>query len=227
MRPGQDLVVAGYAGLAGARRIAAEWTAELSRWFSPAYIRKLQNDCSGAVKYAGAENLPGSGEMCADAEDLPGSIEMCAGIRERPAACRPDWEALGATEWEEAGEGGIYTALWNLSGAYGTGFSVDLRKVPVKQGTIEVCERFGLNPYRLLSDGCVVLVSDNGGGLVRCLEAEGTAAAVVGEVRAGIAREITYGEVRGFMERPREDEFRRLERAFAGEPRERGTAGAV
>ncbi len=176
---------------------------------------------------AGAEDLLGSGEMCAGAEDLPRNGEMCAGIRERPAACRPDWEALGATEWEEAGEGGIYTALWNLSGAYGTGFSVDLRKVPVKQGTIEVCERFGLNPYRLLSDGCVVLVSDNGGGLVRCLEAEGTAAAVVGEVRAGIAREITYGDVRGFMERPREDELRRLEHGFAGEPRERGTAGAV
>ena len=28
------------------------------------------------------------------------------------------WNAYGVTECETAGEGGIYTALWNLSGAY-------------------------------------------------------------------------------------------------------------
>lgn len=172
LRPGQDLVVAGFAGLAGSRRIAAERDAELSRWFSAAYRAKLRE--------------------------------------EQPAACRPEWILCGASEWEEAGEGGVYTALWTLSGAYGVGFTVDLRKIPVKQGTIEICERYGLNPYRLWSEGCTVLAADNGGRLTERLAAEGVTAAVIGCIREGIAREVTYGDVRGFMERPREDELCRL-----------------
>ena len=172
LRPGQDLVVAGFAGLAGSRRIAAERDAELSRWFSAAYRAKLRE--------------------------------------EQPAACRPEWILCGASEWEEAGEGGVYTALWTLSGAYGVGSTVDLRKIPVKQGTIELCERYGLNPYRLWSEGCTVLAADNGSRLTERLAAEGVTAAVIGCVCEGIAREVTYGDVRGFMERPREDELCRL-----------------
>lgn len=193
MRPGQDLVAAGYAGLAGSRRIAAERAEELSRWFSSVYIEKLQQDGQEPSGFVSA------------------GLSGCADVRENsPAAHFPNWIALGATEWEEAGEGGIYTALWNLSGAYGTGFTIDLRRIPVKQGTIEICERYGLNPYRLLSDGCTILAADNGGQLVQRLMSEGIAAAVIGCVREGIAREVTYGDVRGFMERPREDEICRL-----------------
>ena len=180
MRPGQDLVAAGYAGLAGSCRIAEERTEELKRWFSASYIEELRKGDS-------------------------------------VTACKAYWTAIGASEWEEAGEGGIYTALWNLSGAYMLGFTVDLRKIPVKQGTIEICERYGLNPYRLLSDGCIVLAADNGGRLVERLTADGVAAAVIGCVRGGITREVTYGDVRGFMERPREDELARLRRAPVGD----------
>ncbi len=190
MRPGQDLVVAGYAGLAGACRIAEERPEELSRWFPVSYIEKLKKD-GRAWCAAGGYGL---------AEARYASAETA------PAA----WSARGASEWEEAGEGGIYTALWNLSGAYMTGFTVDLRKIPVTQATVEICERYGLNPYRLLSYGCTVLAADNGGRLAERLETEGVAAAVIGRVREGIAREVTYGDVRGFMERPRADELSRL-----------------
>ncbi len=189
MTPGQELVAAGYAGYAGSRRIAEERSEELARWFSKAYIRDLQKK-----------------DPMADAlRSLSGRQQA-----EAPRGSFPNWTDWGATEWEEAGEGGIYTALWNLSGAYRLGFMVDLRRIPVKQGTIELCERYALNPYRLLSDGCVVLVSDNGGRLVQRLEAEGIAAAVIGSVRPDIVREIFYGDVHGFMERPREDELCRL-----------------
>ena len=42
------------------------------------------------------------------------------------------------------------------------GFEVDLYRIPVRQETIEVCERYELNPYRLLSSGCVLAAADNG-----------------------------------------------------------------
>ena len=53
------------------------------------------------------------------------------------------------TAYEEAGEGGILAALWNLSGRYGMGITFDLRRIPIRQITVEICELWGLNPYRL------------------------------------------------------------------------------
>ena len=172
LRPGQDLVMAGYAGREGSRRIAEVKKDELQRWFSKEYVE-----------------LMGQGSTInIDNSSLP-------------------WQEYGATEWECAGEGGIFTALWNLSGAYRRGFQVDLYRIPVRQDTIEVCERYELNPYRLYSKNCVIAAADNGYHLAERLIREGIPAAVIGVVSRGIGREIHYGQVRGFLERPREDEL--------------------
>lgn len=123
---------------------------------------------------------------------------------------RQDWEALGATEYEMAGEGGIFTALWTLSGTYQKGLSVELREIPVRQSTIEICERYNLNPYRLWSGGCAVLAAENGGRLVRRMKELGIDGAVIGYVRNGAEKEILCGGEKGCLERPRPDEIYRV-----------------
>ncbi len=131
---------------------------------------------------------------------------------ENPAAL-PSWEEfreLGATEYEAVEEGGILTALWTLSGTYHRGMSVNLRAIPVRQRTIEICERFELTPYRLWSGNCGVLVTDNGWRLAERLKAKGVYAAVMGRVEAGALKEICYGDETGCMERPRPDEVYRI-----------------
>lgn len=175
MKPGQDLVVAGFAGLEGTRQIARVREKELCQWFSTGYVRQMQT-CREVVLDQNPEH----------------------------------WKGLGATEWEMAGEGGIYTALWNLSGAYMTGFQIHLYQIPVKQGTIEVCERFDLDPYRLYCENCMVFVTDNGGHMVEALEREGISSAWIGVAKQGMAREIYYGQVHRFMDRPREDELYKI-----------------
>ena len=122
---------------------------------------------------------------------------------------RGDWEALGATEYEMTGEGGIFTALWTLSGTYQRGVSVDLLSIPIRQKTIELCEHYELNPYRLWS-GCALLVAENGGGLVRKLETMGICGAVIGCVLAGAAKEIRCHGETGCLERPGLDEVYRI-----------------
>ena len=57
----------------------------------------------------------------------------------------------------EAGEGGIFAALWNMAEACNAGFTVDMKKLPILQETIEVCEALELNPYEIASGGCAVL----------------------------------------------------------------------
>lgn len=173
--PGQDLVIAGYAGCAGARLVALKKEDELLSRFSKEFVRGMKE---------------------------PDTWEI--GEASHP------WADYGAAEWEEAGEGGIYTALWVLSGAYGTGFELDLYRVPVKQAALEVCEQYDLNPYRLYSQNCMVFSAENGEHLAEVLRGHGIRASVAGRVKKGVGREVYYGEVRGFMERPREDELTRV-----------------
>lgn len=120
------------------------------------------------------------------------------------------WEMakeLGATEFERIGGGGIFTALWNLSGCYRQGITIYLHDIPVRQNTIELCERYELMPYRLWSGNCAVLVANNGRKLIRKLAAEGINAAIIGQVRAGVRKEICQGMKAGCMERPKPDEI--------------------
>lgn len=175
MKPGQDLVVAGFAGLAGTVILTREKRTSLERWFSGDYLDMILGH--GNVTWH--ENLE-------------------------------YWKPFGATECEPAGEGGILTALWNLSGAYETGIAFSLRQIPVKQETIEICERLELNPYRLYSQGCCLLVADNGGQTVEALTREGIFAQVIGRVNRGIAREMISAEGHGYLERPQPDEMKKV-----------------
>ena len=54
-------------------------------------------------------------------------------------------------------EGGIFAALWEMAAAKNVGLSVDLKNIPIRQHTIEVCEYFNLNPYMLRSGGTLLL----------------------------------------------------------------------
>lgn len=117
------------------------------------------------------------------------------------------YKEYGATECEPVSEGGILAAVWNLSGAYRVGIEFSLRKIPIKQNTIEICERFELNPYRLLSGNCFLLTSDNGGDLVREFNKKGISCSVIGKVTHGMKRIIDHGGSKGYLDRPTEDEL--------------------
>lgn len=188
LKAGQELVVVGYAGLAGTKVLLEARKEELKHWFSDEYLEL-------AAAREGVDQL---------------AAKLLGEDAEQGKAALLDmefWSEFGAAECEPAGEGGIYTAVWNLSGAYETGVEFSLRQIPVVQETIEICERLELNPYRLYSRGCYLLASDNGGRMVRRLAEAGIPAAVIGSVSRGIAREVLNVESRGFMERPQKDEL--------------------
>ena len=119
-------------------------------------------------------------------------------------------ESAGATEWEYIEEGGILTALWNLSGAYGKGITFSILKFPVRQEIIEVCELLDLNPYRLWSGECILMAADHGEDLVAKLAEDGIFAKVIGKVEKGIARKMTGVGGTGYLERPQPDEIYKI-----------------
>ncbi|MBR6770030.1 MAG: hydrogenase maturation factor [Lachnospiraceae bacterium] len=106
-----------------------------------------------------------------------------------------------------AAEGGIFASLWELAEGAGVGLEIDLKRIPIKQETIEVCEFFGINPYELKSGGCLLVAVDNGWRLVRELEKQQIPAALIGRTTQGRDRVVFQGEERRFLERPKPDEL--------------------
>ena len=113
----------------------------------------------------------------------------------------------GVSAMHDVTEGGIFGALWEMAEASGVGLEIDLKKIPVKQETIEVCEFFGINPYELISSGSMLMASADGNMLVRELEKKGIHAAVVGKAVAGNDRVLNNEEERRFLEPPKTDEL--------------------
>ena len=117
----------------------------------------------------------------------------------------------GAAALHDVSGGGIFRALWELAERAETGIRIDLKKIPVKQETIEVCEVFGLNPYELLSGGALLMTAEDGEVLVEKLAAEGISAAVIGRLTDDNDRVIvTHGEEGDelrYLDRPRTDEI--------------------
>lgn len=104
-------------------------------------------------------------------------------------------------------EGGIFAALWEMAAAANVGLSIDLKNIPIKQHTIEVCEYFNLNPYMLRSGGTLLLACANGVRIVEQLKNAGVQAAVIGQTTAGNDRLIRYDDEARFLEPPKMDEY--------------------
>lgn len=74
-----------------------------------------------------------------------------------------DVSVSAAPDFEDAKEGGVFGAMWRLLKRNNLGAEFSQRAIPVRQQTIEICEMFSLDPYRMESEGCRVwIVSDMG-----------------------------------------------------------------
>ena len=118
---------------------------------------------------------------------------------------------IGASAMHDVTEGGIFGALWEMAAASGVGLTVDLKKIPLRQETIEICEVFDINPYMLISSGSLLIGTNHGYQLVQELERAGIHAAVIGYATEGNDRVVINGEERRYLEPPKTDElFRAL-----------------
>lgn len=102
--------------------------------------------------------------------------------------------ASAATAMHDVTEGGIFGALWEIGAASGVGITANLRKIPIKQETVEVCEVFDINPYMLISSGSMLIGCVHGNELVEKLAKKGISAAVIGRATKGNDRVVVNGE---------------------------------
>ncbi len=103
--------------------------------------------------------------------------------------------------------GGIMAALWEFSERAGCGLKADLKKIPIKQETIEICEFFGLNPYLLLSGGSLLLACDDGERAVSDLTEAGINAGIIGFLQEGKDKVIQNDDEMSYLQLPQADEI--------------------
>lgn len=110
--------------------------------------------------------------------------------------------AHNAGPMHDVSRGGIFTALWELAEEAGVGLDIDIRRIPIRQETIEVTEVLGLNPYELDGTGSLLIITPRGEDLVRKLEENKIPGVVIGSTTAGNARILVNGEEQRYLDRP-------------------------
>lgn len=112
---------------------------------------------------------------------------------------------VGCSGMHDVSRGGIFSALWELAEKGNVGIEVDLKKIPVRQETIEICEVLGVNPYELYGAGALLIVSDKGNQLLHELEKQQIPAAIIGKITEENGKVILNGEEVRFVDRPKND----------------------
>ena len=111
----------------------------------------------------------------------------------------------GALGMHDVSRGGIFSALWELAEKGNVGIEVDLKKIPIRQETIEICEILGVNPYELYGAGAMLMVSDKGNQLLHELEKQQIPAAIIGKITEENGKVILNGEETRYLDRPKND----------------------
>ncbi|MBQ7535133.1 MAG: AIR synthase [Stomatobaculum sp.] len=171
-----DIVAAGYAGEAGAACIAKERFTEMLRKFRKDYAEHL---CE---------------ETGCRQEDHAAEAGSSFAVREEGCTCIP------------VEKGGILAALYLAAKERKCGLRIALKKIPVRQDTIELCEMYGLNPYRLYSR-CAVYLCKNGERLAEELREQGIPAERIGRLTKGLDKVITDKTETEYLNRPEPDEL--------------------
>ena len=113
----------------------------------------------------------------------------------------------GGCTMHDASEGGIFAGLWEMAEGAGVGLTIDMKKLPLRQETVEVCEYCNVNPYELRSGGSLIIASPEGTAVVEALQAEGIPATIVGRFTDSNDRLILNEDETRYMDRPQRDEI--------------------
>ena len=98
---------------------------------------------------------------------------------------------------------------------------MDLRKIPVRQETIEICEYFDINPYNVLSGGSLLAAAKEGTALAEALTRKGIPTVVIGRLTKGNDRILWNEGNKRFLDRPQKDEMYKRKVTGKGEKDER------
>lgn len=138
-----------------------------------------------------------------------------AAAREKESSVLPEiklLQELGVRHMHDVAEGGVFGAVWELCERLGAGVELDLKKIPIYQETVEICEYFDVNPYQLKGDGALLFLTHDSGAAIRTLKEQGISAAVIGRMTDSNDRILINEDETRFLEPNRVDEYEKARR---------------
>ena len=106
----------------------------------------------------------------------------------------------------DPGEKGLLAELWDMAESLSCGLDIDIKAIPVKQESVEVCEFLDEDPYRIDSTGSLLIITEDTLGLKKALEDEGIKASVIGRLTDSRARILRNNGRTRYLDRNREQE---------------------
>ncbi|MBO4848090.1 MAG: AIR synthase family protein [Clostridia bacterium] len=129
-----------------------------------------------------ADKLPEDAQLLSDEEraEVRSFVSLTNVVKEGLYAARN-----GAHAMHDVTEGGVLGALWEMSTASGCGIDFVRSSIPVHPVTGKLCSHYGIDVYKLISSGSMLIAAEDGKKLVRGLKKLGVDAAVIGRANAG------------------------------------------
>lgn len=176
-----QVFVKGYVGNLGTKVLIDYEFDKLSKYFDAGYLLKIKECVNGGV-------------------NPPLFIEREKG----DSKCE-------VVDREKIGKGGFLASLWKICDRNKCGLGYSLLKVPILQGTIEICNYLDLNPYRLLTSGSEILFVDCKGESDNCIgDLEGTPIHLIGETTAGKKRIRIDNDMESYLTKDFKDEIDKI-----------------
>ncbi len=88
----------------------------------------------------------------------------------------------GVNSMHDVTEGGILGAAWELAEISETGIELHLKKIPVLETTRKICDYYGIDPFRLISSGSMIMTCKDGEELINLLKRKGITASIIGKI---------------------------------------------
>ena len=102
---------------------------------------------------------------------------------------------FGANSMHDVTEGGILGAAWEIAESSGKGIDIYIDKIPVREVTKKICSFYGIDPYRLISSGSMLITASKGAELAKLLEKKRIPAAIIGRITEAGRNIIRNGNI--------------------------------
>lgn len=109
---------------------------------------------------------------------------------------------------KEYTEFGVFEALFQMSRELKCGLEINIKDIPIKQETVEICEFTGVNPYALYAGYSSVVVAKDGKKAVEFYEKNEIPATIVGTTTKDNDKIVINEDERGFLPHIRKDELK-------------------
>lgn len=214
MRAGQELLLIGIPGLLGTRTLLESWEEELCRRFSRRYLREERRKLERLPLLSFREDRIMACGLLLHRED-----KRAVTLSEKDLIAKENAGEIfpgelgdlipgyakdyGLSALISVEDGGVLDAIWRLcegkKGGRSFGCRFSYGRIPFLSLSIELCELFSQNPFRLPSGNCCLMALERGYALSEKLGQCGVRSSVIGSLSEDRKRLRTDGIAASFL----------------------------